>query len=46
MVQAYSVTQINQYIKNLFIRDRVLNHIYIKGRVSIINIIPLAHLFH
>jgi exodeoxyribonuclease VII large subunit len=34
MVQAYSVTQINQYIKNLFIRDRILNHIYIKGEVS------------
>ncbi|NLP34219.1 MAG: exodeoxyribonuclease VII large subunit [Clostridiales bacterium] len=34
MVQAYSVTQINQYIKNLFIRDRVLNRIYIKGEVS------------
>ncbi|NLK27565.1 MAG: exodeoxyribonuclease VII large subunit [Clostridiales bacterium] len=34
MVKAYSVTQINQYIKNLFIRDRILNHIYIKGEVS------------
>ncbi|HCR39852.1 MAG TPA: exodeoxyribonuclease VII large subunit, partial [Lachnospiraceae bacterium] len=34
MVQAYSVTQINQYIKNLFTKDRILNHIYIKGEVS------------
>lgn len=34
MVQAYSVTQINQYIKNLFIRDRILNNLYIKGEVS------------
>ncbi|NLZ83766.1 MAG: exodeoxyribonuclease VII large subunit [Clostridiales bacterium] len=34
MVQAYSVSQINQYIKNLFVRDAVLNHIYIKGEVS------------
>ncbi len=34
MVKAYSVTQINQYIKNLFIKDQILNHIYIKGEVS------------
>ncbi len=34
MVQAYSVTEINQYIKNLFIRDRILNLIHIKGEVS------------
>jgi len=34
MVQAYSVTQINQYIKNMFIRDRILNNLYIKGEVS------------
>jgi exodeoxyribonuclease VII large subunit len=34
MGQAYSVTEINQYIKNMFIKDRVLNWIYIKGEVS------------
>jgi exodeoxyribonuclease VII large subunit len=34
MGQAYSVTEINQYIKNLFMRDRILSHIYIKGEVS------------
>lgn len=34
MVQAYSVSQINLYIKNLFVRDQILNHIYIKGEVS------------
>ncbi len=34
MNQAYSVTEINQYIKNLFIKDRILNHIYVKGEVS------------
>lgn len=34
MGQAYSVTEINQYIKNMFIRDRMLSHIYIKGEVS------------
>ncbi len=34
MNQAYSVTEINQYIKNKFIRDGFLNRIYIKGEVS------------
>ncbi len=34
MGQAYSVTEINQYIKNMFMRDRMLNNIYIKGEVS------------
>ena len=34
MGQAYTVTQINQYIKNMFIRDRFLNRIYVKGEVS------------
>ncbi len=34
MGQAFSVTEINQYIKNLFIRDRILNGVYIKGEVS------------
>jgi exodeoxyribonuclease VII large subunit len=34
MGQAYSVTEINQYIKNMFIKDPYLNHIYVKGEVS------------
>lgn len=34
MGQAYSVTEINQYIKNMFFRDGILNRIYIKGEVS------------
>lgn len=34
MGQAYSVTEINQYIKNMFIKDRILSHIYVKGEVS------------
>ncbi|MDF2943390.1 MAG: xseA [Herbinix sp.] len=34
MGQAYSVTEINQYIKNLFIKDRILSQIFIKGEVS------------
>ena len=34
MGQAYSVTEINQYIKNLFMRDRVLSQLSVKGEVS------------
>lgn len=34
MGQAYTVTEINQYIKNLFIKDPYLNFIYIKGEIS------------
>jgi exodeoxyribonuclease VII large subunit len=34
MGQAYSVTEINQYIKNMFIRDGILNRVFIKGEVS------------
>lgn len=34
MNQAYSVTEINQYIKNMFVKDRILSHIYVKGEVS------------
>ncbi len=32
--QVYSVSQVNIYIKNMFIRETVLNNIYIKGEVS------------
>lgn len=32
--KAYSVYEINQYIKNMFVSDFALNHIYIKGEVS------------
>lgn len=34
MEQVYSVSQVNNYIKNLFVRDYVLNRIYMKGEVS------------
>lgn len=34
MGQAYSVSEINQYIKNMFIKDGILNRIYVKGEVS------------
>lgn len=34
MDKVYSVTQINLYIKDMFIRDYALNNIYIKGEVS------------
>ena len=33
-VKAYSVSQINQYIKNMFASDYALSHIYVKGEVS------------
>ncbi len=32
--QAYSVSQVNLYIKNMFVRETVLSQIYIKGEVS------------
>ncbi len=34
MGQAYTVTEINQYIKNMFMRDRILNQIFVKGEIS------------
>lgn len=34
MEQIYSVSQINRYIKQMFIKDYILNHISIKGEVS------------
>ncbi|MFV0344162.1 MAG: exodeoxyribonuclease VII large subunit [Anaerocolumna sp.] len=34
MEHVYTVTQVNLYIKNMFIRDYALNNIYIKGEVS------------
>jgi len=32
--QVYSVTQVNTYIKNMFVREYVLNHIAVTGEVS------------
>ncbi len=32
--QAYTVTQVNGYIKNMFTQDFLLVHIYVKGEVS------------
>lgn len=34
MDHVYSVTQVNNYIKNMFVRDYVLARIYMKGEVS------------
>jgi len=34
MRKAYTVGQVNNYIKNMFTQDFMLNHIYIKGEVS------------
>ena len=33
----YSVTQINNYIKNIFSRDYVMNHIIVEGEISNLN---------
>lgn len=32
--RAYTVGQVNTYIKNMFVQDFMLNHIYVKGEVS------------
>lgn len=32
--QIYSVSQVNQYIKNMFAREGLLSYIYVKGEVS------------
>lgn len=32
--RAYTVSQINKYIKSIFVRDYALNHVYVKGEVS------------
>ena len=32
--KAYTVGQVNSYIKNMFTQDFMLNHIYVKGEVS------------
>ena len=34
MEKAYSVSQVNQYIKNMFLSDYALNKIYITGEIS------------
>lgn len=34
MGQAYTVSEVNYYIKNMFMKDRFLNNIYVKGEIS------------
>lgn len=34
MEKAYTVSEVNRYIKNMFIKDPYLNNIYVKGEVS------------
>ena len=34
MAEVYSVSQINTYIKHMFLGNSLLNHIYVKGEVS------------
>ncbi len=33
-MEANTVSQVNHYIKNMFIRDHTLSHIYVKGEIS------------
>ena len=34
MASVYSVTQVNSYIKNMFVQDFLLNRISVRGEVS------------
>lgn len=34
MEQVFTVSEVNKYIKDMFVKDYVLNHIYMKGEVS------------
>ena len=45
MQKAYSVGQINAYIKNMFIQDFVLKRIYVKGEVSNCKHHPSGHIY-
>lgn len=43
--KAYSVSKINQYIKNMFLSDYALNHIYVKGEVSNLKYHTSGHIY-
>ena len=43
--KAYSVGQINAYIKNMFAQDFVLKRIYVKGEVSNCKYHTSGHLY-
>lgn len=43
--RAYSVGQVNTYIKNMFVQDFVLKRIYVKGEVSNCKYHPSGHIY-
>lgn len=40
MEEVRTVSQMNLYIKNMFVRDYSLQHVRVKGKSQIVNIIP------
>ena len=46
MASVYSVSQVNAYIKNMFVQDFALNRISIKGEVSNCKYHTSAFVFH
>lgn len=45
MMNAYSVSQINKYIRGMFLQDYVLKHLYVKGEVSNCKYHPSGHIY-
>lgn len=45
MASVYSVSQVNAYIKNLFVQDFLLNRIGVKGEVSNCKYHPSGHIY-
>lgn len=43
--KAYTVSIVNQYIKNIFLSDYALNHIYVKGEVSNLKYHSSGHIY-
>lgn len=45
MAAIYSVTQINLYIKNMFVNDYLLRNVQIKGEISNVKYHPSGHIY-
>ena len=45
MAGVYSVTQVNSYIKNMFVQDFLLRRISVKGEVSNCKYHPSGHIY-
>ena len=45
MGNVYTVSQVNQYIKNMFIQDFLLNRIHVRGEVSNCKYHPKGHVY-